>query len=133
KDDVERNRPGSLRRQFLDQSAIDLAGPVEAKFVTQRSVPNRPYARFVNSHEPEIGGGRRGKHEGPPRAHVRGPPLQALEEIQPQQAQQANEEDNAERNESWDALDGLEFHTRNKAKKPERHKAALVSGKQVSL
>src|SRR5262249_31167127 len=88
---VEGNRICALFREFVKDTAIKLAGPVEAEMKTHGAVPNGANAIFIDVNEAEIGGDARGKNEGLTSAHVVGNAFESLEKLQPQQTQKTNE------------------------------------------
>ena len=105
-DNVEGDRPRALAGQLLGEAAINVAGPIQSRPETERSIcPDKIDAGFVDSNEAEVTGDGRRKLQRFAGAHVVGDAFQVLDKINAKQTHGANEDDHAERDQDRNAFD----------------------------
>jgi hypothetical protein len=116
----------TLRREFLDEPAINLSRPVKPEFITERAIFYGGDTRIFHGDEGEIGRGGRREIQGRPHAQVVSCTFQPLKKIEAQQPHSTDERKDENRQNDRRAFERFEFHRIELNKKPEQLKAALV-------
>jgi len=124
---VKGDRLRAFRRQFFNESAIDLSRPVKAEVKSEViTFFDGGDAGFFHRDKREIGRNRRGKMQRSPGADVVSHAFQALEKIQTQEPEAADKREDENGQNDRRAFERFEFHRIGLNKKPEQLKAALV-------
>jgi hypothetical protein len=110
KQNVKCDRLCALLCEFVNDTAINLSGPVEAEVEADRAIPDSPHAVFVNVNEAQIGGDARRKNESLASADVVGNAFEALEKLKAKEAEKANKNNDTKGDQTRDEFERLGFH-----------------------
>jgi hypothetical protein len=106
-DNVECDSFSALLREFVNDTAINLARPVETETEAEGTVPDGAEAVFIDVYESEVGCDDRRELKGLASANVVGNAFQTFEKLQSKEAEQTDQKDDGQGDQTGDELERL--------------------------